>query len=361
MRDKIKRVIITLVLLPLRGLHQLIRLIPSNKGDEVVILALKRIGDTVLMLPALKEYLKYQSSSQVVIVCHTSNADIIRRYVPGVTCLIPDRSDLFRSYPIPGLGFLKRVRSRNTRLIIDATGDYSSTPYLFFNRTNDIIGANLIKYKFLYSRFIPIRTTPHLHDLYFDIFKDCDARISRDFHGFPSKKRKILTIGMNPSAGWSAKQWSTNRFIALARLLQSKYSIKWIIQPGSLHDDYYMALKLEGIAVTETSTVDDLLKALSEVDLFIGNDSGPIHLAALAGVSTFAIYGPTNPDYIKPVGNRHGFVRTTLPCIPLQEHYCFTDAGYTCPSFECMAMLTVNEVFTSLRHFIERLDQINNE
>ena len=361
MREQVIKRLYAILLFILRGVHFLFRITPSKRGDEIVILALKRIGDTVLMLPALEGFLRLQTGKKTVIVCHASNAEIIKRYLPAIECLIPGEEDLLKKYPLPKLGFLRKVRSRKAKLIIDVTGDYSSTPYLFCNRTRDIIGANLLKYQFLYTKYVPIRTTPHLHDLYYDILTACDHRLSRNFRGFPRKSGSIARIGINPFAGWLSKQWSTNRFIAFSRWLQAKYSVIWIIQSGSLKDDYLKELQVYGIDVAETKTVGELISAISNVDLFVGNDSGPIHLAALAGLPTFAIYGPTSPEYIKPVGDHHGFVRTAIPCIPVKEHYCFTDAGHTCPSYECMSALTVDSVIQSFRQFIEILGQRSNE
>jgi len=54
----------------------------------------------------------------------------------------------------------------------------------------------------------------------------------------------------------------------------------------------------------------DLLAQLSAAAAFIGNDSGPTHLAAITGVPTVALFGPTNPVIWRPLGPRVDVLHT---------------------------------------------------
>jgi len=55
---------------------------------------------------------------------------------------------------------------------------------------------------------------------------------------------------------------------------------------------------------------------LQRCDLFIGGDSGPLHVAAAAGAATVSVFGPTDPELLAPRGRRHRYVRKRLACSP---------------------------------------------
>jgi len=84
---------------------------------------------------------------------------------------------------------------------------------------------------------------------------------------------------------------------------------------------------------------------MKRCNLFISNDSGPMHMAAASGVPTVAIFGPTNPVWVRPWGVRHRVVRRELPCSPCFRYSprpleCVANRGY-----ECINDISVAEVF----------------
>ena len=59
--------------------------------------------------------------------------------------------------------------------------------------------------------------------------------------------------------------------------------------------------------------------------LFIGNDSGPVHLAAGVGVPVVGFYGPGEYERFRPWGARHEAIRVGLPCSPCSQDCAFND------------------------------------
>ncbi len=61
--------------------------------------------------------------------------------------------------------------------------------------------------------------------------------------------------------------------------------------------------RLEKLApVIFEESIERAADVVAEVDLFVGNDAGMTHVAALAEVATIAIFGPTDPDVWRPLG-----------------------------------------------------------
>jgi ADP-heptose:LPS heptosyltransferase len=83
---------------------------------------------------------------------------------------------------------------------------------------------------------------------------------------------------------------------------------------------------------------------MKKCSLFISNDSGPMHMAAAVGVPTVAIFGPTNPVWVKPWGVKHRIVRLGLPCSPC---FRYSPAPLKCAAhidFACLKDIDVDQV-----------------
>ena len=106
-----------------------------------------------------------------------------------------------------------------------------------------------------------------------------------------------------PSAGWGAKQWPTQRFGELARHLTERgYDVT--VNAARREDPLAreVVAASEGAACISAGTVAELMALMRRTDLFIGGDSGPMHLAAALAVPTVALFGPTSPERNGPWG-----------------------------------------------------------
>lgn len=82
--------------------------------------------------------------------------------------------------------------------------------------------------------------------------------------------------------------------------------------------------------------------ALKKCTMFIGNDSGPAHIAASIGINTFVLFGPTRISKNRPLGPKSNVIRLDLPCSPCQ----YTGMWNTCNNWRCMNELTVERVLS---------------
>ena len=90
---------------------------------------------------------------------------------------------------------------------------------------------------------------------------------------------------------------------------------------------------------------------LSQADLMISGDTGPIHIASAFGVKTLALLGSTSPDKIKPYGENGFYISSKHNC-----KYCWKKK---CPYLKenetytpCMEALSVEEVFTEVQKIL---------
>jgi heptosyltransferase-1 len=101
---------------------------------------------------------------------------------------------------------------------------------------------------------------------------------------------------LTPGAGWAAKQWSPRRYGKLASRLAER-GLRSIINygPGEEILAQQAAAASNGAAIPLFSSLSELMALARRAQLFVGGDTGPMHLAALLGVKTVALFGPTDP------------------------------------------------------------------
>jgi ADP-heptose:LPS heptosyltransferase len=118
----------------------------------------------------------------------------------------------------------------------------------------------------------------------------------------PEKKPVII----HPGSGASNKCWHFENFLAVAReLISEGNEVLFLLGPAELEKFSVNNIdKITNVAkCLKELSFTDVLRLLSRAEVFIGNDSGITHLAAMLGIRTIAVFGPTNPDVYKPIGS----------------------------------------------------------
>lgn len=100
-----------------------------------------------------------------------------------------------------------------------------------------------------------------------------------------------------PGAGWPGKQWLPERFAELGERLQRERGLA-VVLLGSAGEKSLCAevagrMQPQGISLAGRTTLDELAAVISRATLFVGNDSGPMHLAACFETPAVVLFGPT--------------------------------------------------------------------
>jgi 3-deoxy-D-manno-octulosonic-acid transferase/heptosyltransferase-1 len=194
-------------------------------------------------------------------------------------------------------------------------------------------------------------------DIYLDVVSIKVPGINRKLYKtFPKNINQSGGILIHPFAGWKAKEWNLWKFIKLAEILNKKYKVCLIALDTTYSVDFIRELRDKQIELVRTESLSDLIGIIKKCSAFVGNDSGPLNIATLLGKPTFAIYGPTNPDYHLPLGNHHDYLRKEIRCVPVNnDKYCFTNGGRNCPSNECIEQLSITEILNKLEFFLLKI------
>jgi heptosyltransferase I len=145
----------------------------------------------------------------------------------------------------------------------------------------------------------------------------------------PDAEKKIDAIAaetgpfaiLNPGAGWGAKQWPAERYGVTAKQL-GVMGVRSLINCGPGEDALADAAESasDGAARRISCTVSELIALTRRASLFIGGDTGPMHLAAALQIPVVAIFGPTNPARNGPFGTRSIVLRSTSSATSHARH-----------------------------------------
>ena len=168
-------------------------------------------------------------------------------------------------------------------------------------------------------------------------------------------------IGVHPGTSvfknQDRRRWPESSFAALVRRLADELGANFLLFGGP--DEKLLREELIGltgsgpnIVSVDLPSVRQAAALIKRCGLFISNDSGPMHIAAATGVPTVAIFGPTNPAWVRPWGGCCRIVRKELSCSPCFRYSpvplkCIANRGYS-----CIRDVTVEDVFYACREII---------
>ncbi|MDX2102918.1 MAG: glycosyltransferase family 9 protein [Alphaproteobacteria bacterium] len=125
-------------------------------------------------------------------------------------------------------------------------------------------------------------------------------------------------LGLGPTANFRGKQWPTDRFIAVARALLAGPLAGAKVAVFAAPSERAQAAAVlsafpDALDLIDTGNLRLVAGWLAACRLFIGNDSGLMHLAAAAGAPTLGLFGPSPDALYRPWGDHTSFVRTPEP------------------------------------------------
>jgi ADP-heptose:LPS heptosyltransferase len=266
----------------------LLERLPS--GSRIAVIRLRSLGDCVLTTPALALLKEYRPDLRLAVVVE----DRFRSVFEG-------NSDIDEILA-PNIDEFRRWRAR---LALNLHGGTRSMVLTAASGAGIRAGFGHHRYSFLYSAKIPraqeilgedrpVHTAEHIASAMF-------------WMGVPRTAipRAKLVVGetapfshgsvrgnavLHPFASEPGKTWPASRFIEVAEFLKANgQEPVFIAGPG---DD---AGAFQSFRVLHSAPLEDVKSLIAGAQIFIGNDSGPAHIAAAFGVPVIAIFGASNP------------------------------------------------------------------
>lgn len=344
---------------------------PGKRCDRILIRGVNWIGDAVMTLPALRALRLADPDSRITLLVKPwvsplfekdPNVDEIILYSDEYKGL---RGRLRLANILRGHGFCEAILFQNA---------FEAAILTFLAGIPERIGYNRDARGFLLTKAVPFDDHAkglHHIEYYLNllnkagvafkktppwIYLSIDERLqARDT--LRDMKRPVVAV--NPGAAYgSSKRWRPERFAEVARRVITELTGSVIILGGP--SETGLAEEVVGEirgrkSNPELSTPDsqllnmsgranlrELAALISECDVLVTNDSGPMHIGYAVGAPLVAIFGSTSPQLTGPLDKGSIIIRRELDCAPCFARECRKK------DLKCMDQITSEEVFDAV-------------
>jgi ADP-heptose:LPS heptosyltransferase len=148
-----------------------------------------------------------------------------------------------------------------------------------------------------------------------------------------------------PGTNWETKRWPVEKFAGMVGPLKERLGLETVVA-GAAEDVGLSGQIPAKFDLTAKTNLRQIVALLERARLVIGNDTGPMHMAAAMGIPLVAAYGPTDPARTGPFGRGDSVVRLDLPCSP-----CYSR---TCSHRSCMEWLEIDPILQTAAEQIDK-------
>jgi ADP-heptose:LPS heptosyltransferase len=266
---------------------------------RILFITATRIGDAVLSTGLLDHLHRTYPDARITVACGPAPAPLFAA-LPGVVEVIPMVKQRRAGH---WLRLWHQTVTRRWSLVVDLRG--SAMGWL----------VPTLRRKIIRSDWSPQHRLVHLARLF---GLEHSAPLPR-LAAAPAHKARATelipdggaVLGIGPTANWGGKQWATERFVATAQALVAaggalagaRIAVFGAKEERAAVEAFKAAFRPE--QVIDLAGMVDLPTAyacLERCSLYVGNDSGLMHMAAAAGIPTLGLFGPSSEVLYGPMG-----------------------------------------------------------
>ncbi len=332
---------------------------------KIVIRVPNWIGDSVLALSAIESLSQNFPEAQIWIVTNEWVKDLFmsHKLIKG-------------TIPLSGANSIKSLKDSAKKI-----KEYHFDAGILF--TNSFISAFLfylakIPQRWGYSRdgrgllltkrVSPrnLENSPHQVDYYMGLISGLGYKTLPPQLSFPltqeeqrEAREKLIScdvdfqspvIILNPGASYGpAKRWPAEKFAELGSLFQERNKATILITGSGnerrLAESISSLMAKKPINLSGQTSLRMLAGLISQSNLFVTNDSGPMHMANALKIPVTAVFGPTDPSVTGPYQEPSAVVKKDVPCWPCAYRECPFD-------HRCMMNISPKEVYKACQRFL---------
>ena len=268
---------------------------------NILIISSNLIGDSILSSGIIKYFIDQNVNSKLTIVVGPSAAQVYKNF-PKVSSFIIIKK---KKFALHWFNIWKKCILTKWDIIIDFRSSLIS--YVLYRHKSYIFKHSKDSHQIhQLTDFFKLKNVAH------PIIFNSEAEEKNARNRLLSDKKYIV---VSPGGNWFPKIWPVENFNRLLRILFNLNKNLIIILVGS---DYDVKFRKDLTKNIDNRTIIDLMgenvtqthSFMKRSNLFIGNDSGLMHLSAAANISTIGLFGPTNDKLYSPFGKKCSIIRT---------------------------------------------------
>lgn len=343
----------------------------SKSVKTVAFVRLWALGESILVLPSIKALKEARPDIKITVICTDRNKAVFQGhdFIDSVH-VVSALKLIF--YCLPGFIGLRWLKKFD--IVIDTEPHFAISANTSFWCAKKSIGYNHGSRSKLYDINIPYIDNQHtvltvcslLSPL--GIFPKPKNLVKLNYSSSDEseilallstfKSKNDLLIGFHPFCGPTAsiRAWPIESFALLIdRVLSSFPNAKILITGSSneklgidsLFDKIKNNQKTSRIKILTSLNSNSLFVLLEKLDLFVSNDTGPMHASAAMGTYTIGLFGPETPIRYGPFPLEKNFAFYKAKHPPVINVHLNQFGSKSCDG-ECLRAITVDEVFSKI-------------
>jgi lipopolysaccharide heptosyltransferase II len=354
---------------------------------KILLVRLRLIGDVVFTTPAVRALRRRFPSAHLAYLVETTAAPVVADN-PHLSEVITVPHHRGWQRVVDDVALAKQLRAARFDTVIDFHGGPRSAWLTWATRAPVRVGYDVAGRSWMYTRVVHRPTelrARHSVENQWDLLAEIDSAFARpadrvldrvEMAVDPAVRdrvdRRLAEWGVAPdgriivlhvSAGNPFRRWPEASFSSLASDLVSAAPNRWVLVTGGPSDRAATARVLAdarrragGASVrvvdAETLSLAELRAVVDRAALYVGGDSGPLHVAGTSDVPVVGLYGPTLPERSAPW--RPPLLPTVsvdagaLPCRPCHQRVCVPG------DFRCLTHVTADRVRDAAERLLER-------
>jgi len=341
---------------------------PARK--KILVMRYRFIGDTVLTVPFLRNLRRAEPDAFISWMVAPGSAEIVRG-IPYVDEMIEwdpvtihaDSRGAHRTFRSK-LAFITDLRAKQFDKVYVLKRSLSSAIMARMSGAPERIGFDTEGRGFLLTHKVPYRHDRHEVLNFLDVLRADGVKVDDDYlelWASPDEERRAEQIladsgidlsekiaAIHPFSAVLERGWPFENFAALAMRL-GEAGFRPVVLGHSSDRERFDRIKnifgRKAVDLVGACTLRETLALLRRCSLFIGNDSGVMHIAAAAGVPLVALFGPQSPVKFGPWSKQAIVIYKEFPCSPCRQKFFKECLPSERMRPACVEAITVDEVF----------------
>jgi heptosyltransferase-3 len=333
---------------------------------EILVIKLRYLGDVVLTTPVFESLRQFypQASITALVNKGTETMLVENPNVDRIFVLERDKNhiaDLKKQ-----LSLIAKLRKLRFDLALELTNNDRGAAYSFLSAAKRRLGyrpkrIKILDRHLLFTDLVAQRPGEHIVDRHLRMIEHLgyqpQSRPPRLFWEREEKRKveDILTrfglskkhdfIVLHPILKAKYRAWRIEGYAKLCDFLKETFGLRTIMVCGKSQDEIDFTNAIADMTESRplnlggVLSLRELIVLISKATLFIGIDSGPMHMAAAVGTPLVAIFGPQNRLQWGPYGEDHSVIQKDWDCVPCVKRGC-NDSGKS----RCLDELSEEEV-----------------
>lgn len=344
----------------------------ASENLRILVIKFSAVGDLVLMTPSLRALRRRFPKAHLTLLVGRDGSELLNRCPYLNELIVFDRQK--HGSPLGVLRMGKRLRAHQVDVVVDFQNNRLSHWIGFLSLAPLRYGYGGRRFSWLLTHratppdrpIPPVEHQFHLLQLlgsegassHLELWPgrlDEERAESILKSAWIAENQPIVAVHPSGSAEWLSKRWPVERYAQLIDELALLAKVR-VVLTGSprerpLAEEIERQAKVKPIVSVGLTSLNELAALLRRVQVFVGGDTAPLHIAAAVGTPIVALFGATDPVRHLPPAPSLKLLKKEIPCSPCYHRVCYRSGlGH----MECMKLISVHEVAQAVLGFLRR-------